>query len=114
MITANYSQVLRTDGNLAIGMVPATNIGGWGLRFTVYERWLATSGVLQKTCASGFAGSGNLSGIVVTNSGNGQFNIPIRAQDTSGLNSQVYVYDVWRTDSGYVTPLVQGNFVLKP
>ena len=114
MINANYTQVLGADGNLAIGMIPPTNIGGWSLQFTLYERWLATSGLLVKSCASGFAGSGNLSGIVVTNSGNGQFNIPIRAQDSSGLNSQVYVYQVERTDSGFVTPLVQGNFLFKP
>ena len=114
MIVQNFNMVLGSDKDMAVGLVPATAIGGWGLECVVWERWLANSGLIQKSCASGFGGSGNLSGITVTSSGTGQFTIYFNPQDTSGVDPGAYVYQISRTDSGYVTPLVQGNFLLRP
>ena len=70
------------------------------------------SGVFIKSCASGH-GDG-VSGITVTNSGAGQFQVAIRSVNTSGLDLGNYAYTFIRTDSGFRTTLAEGYVILTP
>ena len=70
------------------------------------------SGLITKTCASGF-GAGQ-SGITILNSGQGQFQVSLRAQDSSGLLWGCYQYAAERMDSGSRTILTKGHLILAP
>ena len=99
------------DGVISFELAPPTNIGGWNIVFDVRKRPGSVSGIIVKSCASGFAGSGNASGITVTGSAEGRVEITINSQDTSGLAGN-YAFTVERRDSGYHTVLSRGHIIL--
>ena len=112
-VQTDYSFYAMEDGVISITMTPATNIGGWGLEWMLLKYRDSTSGLVVKTGASGYAGSGNLSGLVVTNSGNGTFNVLLNSQDISGRDPRVYFHRTRRTDSGYRAVVQEGGFLLR-
>lgn len=112
MTFTEFTLVQYSDGILTIGMQPATAIGGWSLLFQVSKRFDSSSGLITKSVASGYGGG--QSGITVTNSGLGQFNVRFNSVDTSGLDAGLYAFSCTRTDSGFVTPTNKGWFVLLP
>lgn len=99
------------DANITIAMAPPQAIGGWSIAFDTYLRFGGSSGLIHKTCASGFNG---VSGITVLNSGVGIFRVAIRAADISGWESRNYAYQATRTNSGSVSILTQGFLSLLP
>ena len=100
------------DGILNVDVEPSVAIGGWTIQFKVTGRHGFMSGAkILKSVASGYNDS---SGINVTNSGNGQFQVRIFGSETSGLNYGAYAMQVERIDSGSQTVLVQGYLQVKP
>ena len=99
----------REDGLFTVGLAPPIAIGGWNIQFTLLTRFGGISGLVTKSCASGFSG---VSGITVTNSGNGTFQVSINSADTSGFNPNAYAYTVERLDTGFRTELLQGYLLL--
>lgn len=100
------------DGVLTVVMTPATAIGGRSIQFEVSHRiGGSTSGMPIKSVASGY---NNVSGINITNSGAGQFNVIINSADTSGLDYGNYAYQVTRLDSGNRTVISEGVFTVGP
>ncbi len=89
------------DTSLTISLAPPTAIGGWSLKFQAQHRYGGISGFMTKYTASGYGGV--VSGITITNSGQGILSIAINAVDTSGLDFTPYVYQLERTDSGFRT-----------
>ena len=101
------------DGVLSVEMVPAVSIAGWRLQYTQWKRFQntsgSTSGIITKMAASGFGGG--QSGITITNSGQGRFNVALFATDMSGSpgpDPGEYYYKVERMDSGFRQVLTEG------
>ena len=109
-VIQDFSLARYDDGALIIGMIPPTPVGGWNIQFSLMKH-LGGSGFVNKIVTSGF---NNLSGISVTNSGQGVFNISLQSQDTSGLPYGNYPYAVERMDSGFRTTLTEGYVILLP
>lgn len=100
------------DTPLVISMAPQVPIGGWDIRFECSKRFGVTSGFLiEKNVKSGYSG---VSGITITNSGTGVFQVFISSQNTSGLEYGNYSYTLTRYDSGARTILVEGYLQLTP
>lgn len=108
----DFSVVRYADGTLSVNIAPATSIAGWALRFEAQHRAGGLSGLITKVSASGYGGG--QSGITVTDSGNGRFNIAINGIDTSGLDPGSYSYSVQRTDSGSRTMISEGFLNILP
>lgn len=108
---ADFSLFHRTDGTLTINMNPQVPIGGWTIVFAVSEHFGSDTPYILKSVASGFNG---MSGISIVSSGQGQFNVAINANDTSGLTLGNYAYAAQRVDSGSRTVLTEGFFSVLP
>lgn len=111
-ISVNYSLQRSEDVTLQVSMVPPTNIAGWNIQFLSQLHFGGLSGLITKSCASGYGGG--QSGITVINSGQGQFNISIASQDTSGFQFAPYSYCTTRLDSGSVSVLNEGFVNILP
>ncbi len=110
-IPINFSLIRGEDAILNVNLNPPTPIGGWNLQFRVNKRFGSCSGLIFKNSASGFNG---VSGITITNSGQGMFQIGINSVDTSGFQFGNYSFSTTRLDSGNVTVLNTGFLVLLP
>ena len=99
-----------TDSTVTIQLTPPTAIGGWSLEYRVTNRFGGVSGILIGSLASGYIG--NVSGMTVTNSGNGIFSVQIRASVVSGWDNGAYSWTATRTDSGSRTVLAEGYLLL--
>ncbi|MDE2098098.1 MAG: hypothetical protein KGL39_12665 [Patescibacteria group bacterium] len=99
------------DGILTVVMTPSVNISGWTIQSQVTNRAGGISGLIVKSCASGF---NNVSGINVTDGTKGVFNVTLASNDSSGLNYGNYFVQTNRLDSGSMTHLVQGFWLLTP
>lgn len=104
-VRIDFSLVRGEDAVLSMAMTPAEPVGGWTMQFQVGKRFGWSSGLITKSCASGFNG---VSGMAVTNSGNGNVRITINRADTSGLEQANYAYQLARLDSGYATVTTEG------
>lgn len=104
-ILQDFTLGVNEDGTLSIPMVPATPIGGWTIQYNMMKYFGGVSGIATKYLSSGFNGA---SGITVTNSGQGIFNVSLFASDTSGLQFGSYAYTITRTDSGSHTNICEG------
>ena len=100
------------DGVFVVSMSPPQDISNWSLRFFMQHRFGGVSGLIQKYAASGYGGG--VSGITITNSGQGVFNIAFRSVDTSGLEYGNYAYTVERTESGHRQILTEGYMNILP
>jgi hypothetical protein len=110
-IQTNFSLVRLEDGVLAVQMVPSTAIGGWQIEWNLVKRLGSTTPIATRSVASGYNGA---SGITVTDSGQGMFNITINSVDTSGLNPGNYANGADRLSSGRRSALTQGFLTLLP
>jgi len=99
------------DGTLTISLEPSVAIGGWNIQFQVWKRFGGESGLITKSTASGY---NNVSGIDITNSGLGIFDISIGSHDTSGLDFGNYASKAERLTSGNRTVLTEGYLILTP
>jgi hypothetical protein len=111
-VIADFSFVKFDDGTITVGLQDPTPIGGWDIQFVVSKRFDgASSGIVTKSVASGFNGA---SGITITDSGQGHFNIALNGIDTSGLEPGNYATRTERTTSGFHTTLTLGYLILLP
>lgn len=113
-INADFMLGSTEAGVLTVTMTPPVAVGGWTVEFRLQKYFGfedAGSGLVNKYLASGYNG---VSGISVTNSGQGIFAITLNAIDSSGLQYGNYAYAVLRTDSGQQTILSQGYELLTP
>ena len=99
------------DGTLTISMIPPTPIGGMSIEFVAQKHFGGETKLIQKYIASGLNGQ---SGITVTNSGMGVFNVQIDSVDSSGLNFGNIAYAANRTNSGMFAALTEGYIILTP
>ena len=111
-IATNYSFARGDDVTLQVSMVPPTSIAGWSIQFLVQKHFGGLSGLITKTGASGYGGG--QSGVTVTNSGQGVFNIAIAAQNTSGFEFSPLSYAITRLDSGSTNVLTEGFVNILP
>jgi hypothetical protein len=107
----NFALVKYEDGTLVVTMAPPLSVANWSVKAQISKRYDALSGVIIKSCASGFD---EVSGITTLNAGNGQFAVRFNSPDTSGLTPGNYAYSVQRMDSGQRTVLAEGYFVVYP
>ena len=110
-VIADFNLVRYEDGTLTISLSPPTPIGGANIRFLVQHHFGGISGLIQKSVASGYNA---VSGITVTNSGQGVFNVALRSVDTSGFEYGNYAYTTERLDSGSRTVISEGFMKLLP
>lgn len=104
---ADFPLFSKEDCAVTVSLAPPTSIAGWAIEFSMQRYFGPTqSGSLLKSCASGYSG---VSGIIVTNSGQGVISIDIDSRDTSGLPFGNYAYNVTRTDQRTVLSI---GFVL--
>jgi hypothetical protein len=100
------------DGLITIAMTPPQPIGQWSIHFQLNRQAeISVSGLVNKYVGSGY---NNVSGINITSSGQGTFNVGITSTDTAALNTGTYYYTAIRTDSGFVSVLSEGYFILQP
>ena len=100
------------DLTLVVAMEPPTDVSSWSYQWQMGNRFGWTSGLVTKSFASGYmAGQ---SGITVTNSGQGIFNVQLNAIDTSGFDFKPYAYRGMRTNSGNVATLTEGFCLALP
>lgn len=109
-VIADFILASSEDGVLVISMTPPTAIGGWTL---VYSQSLRAEGIpfITKSVASGYSAA---SGITVTNSGEGVFQVNFFAPEMSGYSDGAYYYSISRTDSGYRTIVAEGYRLAPP
>lgn len=113
-VITNLALGKREDATIGISMTPPLPLGGVDLQFLVTHRFgggSVNSGLILKSVASGYNGQ---SGITITNSGAGNFNVSINSLDTSGLEFGNYAYSAERTSSGQQTLLSTGFILLMP
>ncbi len=112
-VTTDFSWIRYQDGILNVSLEPPVPIGGWEIEFKVTKRFGSdfTSGYFSKCVASGFNG---MSGINITNSGQGQFEVSIQSQDTSGMDYGAFAAQCNRISSGARTPLTIGYINVLP
>ena len=106
MIVQDFSLATMEDGILVISLAPATPVGGWEVRFWQAKRFggIPASGMIMKSCASGFYSSG----ITLQNSGQGVFNVSLWASEMSGREQGNYAWRLERLTSGAITGLSEG------
>ncbi len=104
----DFAYTIRNDGTLGITLAPPIPVGGQAFVFSVGKRLGGAMDLIEKSIASGYASSG----ITITNSGQGQFNVSLAAQDTSGWNPGNYAYSFQRTQSGQFSTAVEGYMIL--
>lgn len=110
-LIVHFSLCRFEDGILTVPLNPPNPIGGWNISFDVYTHPGGETPLITKSCASGFSG---VSGITVTNSGQGEFRITIDSVDTSGLELTNYAYYIQHLNSGVRTVLTEGFFTVTP
>ena len=110
-VYSDFSFNQFADGTISVSLAPAANIGNQNIRFQAFKRFGGISGLITKSCNSGF---NNVSGINITSSGEGRFNISLRGADTSGLQLGNYAYAIERLDSGSRTVISEGYLILLP
>lgn len=99
------------DANYRVGVAPPTPIGGWTIEFNMYAR-IGGEPIVTLYTASGYNGA---SGLSIANSGDGILDIPLYLRSyLSGRDFGNYPYYAKRTDSGYVTNLVEGYVIYTP
>jgi len=101
------------DAVLTLQISPPTNTSGWYTQFQMTKRFGSTSGLIIKSCASGFNGL-NVSGMSLTDGQKGIFQIAVNSIDTSGLQFGAYAHVTQRLDSGSRTTLVEGFMNIVP
>lgn len=111
-VVVDFAMTQLEDFPLNVEVAPPTPVGGWKVRFQVLKRAGGSSGLVVLSTASGY-GAGQ-SGIAVTNSGDGQFQVLIPAGMTSGLDPGLYFHDFVRLDSGSRTVIAEGGMLLLP
>lgn len=110
-VFTNFSIVRYEDGVLTVQLVNPAAVGGWDIRAD-FSRRLGGTPFVSKYSYSGSANG--VSGITITNSGQGVFQVKIDSPDTSGFYSQNVAYDINRTNSGHVTCISQGYVSVFP
>lgn len=109
-ITGNFSINRQVDCNIAVQMVPPTNIGGWAIQVWISKRFGSSSGIIQAYANSGY---NNVSGINILDSGAGIFSFKVPGAVTSGLDPGNYALEVRRTNSGRGVLIENGYMELK-
>ena len=107
-IYADFSIGKLEDGTLTVALQPPVAIGGWQIQFTVQKHFGGISGIYTAYVS----GINSISGITITNSGQGIFNIALPSYWASGLDFGNYSYSVERRDSGFRTELSIGYILL--
>lgn len=111
-VYSDFTVTRHEDATLRVSMAPPTAIGAWSLRFFAQHRFGGISGLIKKTCASGYGGGA--SGITIINSGQGVFDIALTSTDTSGLDPGCHAYTVERLDSGSRSVITLGYLITTP
>jgi hypothetical protein len=111
MTNVDFTLARYADGTLIISMAPPVAIGGWNLRLQVLNNFGGISGLIQKYSASGLNG---MSGITITDSGNGVMQIQFNSQDTSGMDYGNYAMILEKLNSGSRTPIAEGFLTIGP
>jgi hypothetical protein len=101
----DFSWVRGDDGTLTVVLTPPVPVGGWEIRFSVTKRFGGLDTLITKSCMSGY---NNVSGVNVTNSGQGIFNVALGSLDTSGMEPGLYATRCERLTSGARTTLTEG------
>lgn len=104
-IETNFTWFRGEDITLHFAMIPATDITGWSLTFTVKNK---LGGTTQFTKDNGGTG-----GLALVSAKAGTFKVTIAKADTQGLTPGGFVYDVKRTDSGSNAILANGTITLR-
>lgn len=110
-VLTDFAFIKFEDGVLTISMSPPVAIGGWEIQFKTTKRFGGVNNLITKSVSSGYNGQ---SGITVTNSGAGIFNVALGTQDTSGLEYGNYAAVTQRLNSGSMTTLTEGFLLLMP
>lgn len=110
-VTLDFTLERRAAGTLNISMTPPTNLGGHDVRFVLWRRENHASGYVSglvlKSMASGY-GNG-VSGIMLVNSGTGEFNVSLAPGDFSGhFEPGLFAFKVVRMTSGQEAVLTEG------
>lgn len=98
--TQDLSWYRGEDVTLAVTLSPTTDITGWTLSFKVKQN--ATDATALLTVAGSITGAAA-----------GTFSVSLTAAQTASVPTGVYVYDIWRTDSGAATALTVGSVTVK-
>lgn len=109
---ANFDTPKFADGVITITLVPPQNVGGLSFVCAFGKRFgVSSSGILfSRQVTSGYGGG--QSGITVTNSGQGVFQVTAPTpEEMSGRDPGNYAYEFYATDSGGRGPLSQGYWV---
>lgn len=109
-ILTDFTLVRYEDATLTIGLSPPAPIGAWEIQFTLKNRF-GGDAFVTKSVNSGF---NNSSGINITDSGVGVFNVNINSVDTSGRDFGSYAFGVEKLNSGSRSTLVEGYLILTP
>ena len=80
-------------------MSPATNIAGWTLQLNIRQ---GSTVILQATPPT------------INNATVGIFTFVLTSTQTGSMTTGNYLYDIWRTDSGFETQLVYGGIYVSP
>ena len=110
MTLLDFSLGIGEDATLSFAMSPPTGIGGRNLQFLIQKELGGLSGIYLASVNSGFNG---LSGITITDSGQGRASITIPSLCTSGLDPVNFSYKISFQDYP-VTSLTEGFVLLNP
>lgn len=99
------------DANLVIPLTPPAPVGGEPYVFIMTKRFGGGSGLITASVNSGYIG---VSGMTIINSGQGIFQISFPGLNTSGLDYGNYAGALYRTKSGYFTPVSDYFITLAP
>lgn len=81
-------------------MTPLTDISGWTISFELKSQATDTTALLTIAAS-------------LTTPTLGLFTVTVSAAQTLTLLAGQYVYDVWRTDTGFADALALGSFAMK-
>ena len=109
-IIHNFSIVHREPGKFPISLSPAVSIGGRTIEYVLLNHY-GGQPRLTKSAASGFSA---VSGITITNSSEGKFQVDIIGADTSGWPFGVYPHEARIISGGGRITLTQGYMTLLP
>lgn len=110
MIYSDFNLALYTNMALTVSIEPPTAAGGWNVDFRVQNVFGFASGpLILKSVNSGY---NTVSGITVTNSGQGTIQINFIPGDTSGLVAKPYCYAINRYLSGGSYTLLAEGMIL--
>lgn len=104
-VLIDFTLARSAKGTITMSVDPPTAIGGWTLQFQMTKRPGSTSGLVTKSMASGYY---NVSGMNITNSGQGVMSINFFPGEVSGMDLGIYAYQIQRLDSGFQTNLTAG------